>query len=175
MFGRTIFDDLNDFRRNFDQVFENFYNSTRRVGSGERSSEWAFTPAVETGWTDDYLNLRVVLRGVSQHDLNITVQGDQLIIQGERKLPEGFGKEGTSYTHLSYCKFERVPDLPGGLDMEKLQASLRRRAGHPRPGRRGREAESDRHFRGGAGDPQDRRCVAGGSDDSRGGSAAPFF
>jgi HSP20 family protein len=113
------------FRRNFDQVFENFYNSTRRAGSGERSSEWAFTPAVETGWTDDYLNLRVVLRGVSQHDLNITVQGDQLIIQGERKLPEGFGKEGTSYTHLSYCKFERVPDLPGGLDMEKLQASLR--------------------------------------------------
>jgi HSP20 family protein len=124
MFGRTIFDDLNDFRRSFDQVFENFYSSTRRASGGERSSEWAFTPAVETGWTDDYLNLRVVLPGVAQNDLKMTVQGNQLTIQGERRLPENFGSEGAAYTQLAYGKFERVLELPGGLDMDKLQATL---------------------------------------------------
>lgn len=123
MFGRTIVDELNDFRRSFDQIFDNFYSTSRRIGGSERS-EWNFAPAVETGWTDDYLNLRVVLPGVTEKDLSISQQGNQLVIRGERKAPENFSKEGNAYHQLNYGKFERVLDLPSGLDVDKLQASL---------------------------------------------------
>lgn len=122
MFGRTIFDDLNDFRRNFDQVFENFYTA-RRGGSTDRA-DWAFAPAVETGWTDDFLNLRVVLPGVTENDLKITMQGNQLTLQGERRAPENFGKEGMVYNQMVYGKFERTLELPSGLDVDKMQAHL---------------------------------------------------
>jgi HSP20 family protein len=122
MFGRTIFDDLIDFRRNFDQLF-NAAQNTRPTSGGERT-EWNFSPAVETGWTDDFLNLRVVVPAVSQNDLKMTVQGSQLTIQGERRAPEEFGKEGTVYSQMPYGRFERVLDLPAGLDLDKLQAHL---------------------------------------------------
>jgi HSP20 family protein len=109
MFARTIWVELNDFRRSFDQVFDNF--ST-------------FSPAVETGWTDDHLNLRVILPGVTQKDLKVSVQANQLLIEGERKAPENFGKEGNVYQQIAYGKFQRVLDLPNGLDTERLQAHL---------------------------------------------------
>ena len=121
MLAKTFWDDFADYRRTIDQVFDSVYSS-RRSANNER--EAAFTPAVETGWTDDYLNLRVVLPGVKQENLKLTAQGSQLIIQGERKPPENFGKEGTVYNQLAYGKFERTLDLPNGLDIDQMQAQL---------------------------------------------------
>jgi HSP20 family protein len=120
MFARTFWDDFSDVRRTVDQVFDSFYS--RRAPNNE--SQRNFMPVVETGWTDDHLNLRVVVPGVTQDDLNLTVQGSQLVIQGERRVPENFGKEGTVYNQLTYGKFERTLDLPSGLDVDKLQAHL---------------------------------------------------
>jgi HSP20 family protein len=121
MFARNFWDEFNDFRRSFDQLFDTFQSASRRNASGERT-DWAFTPAVETGWTDDHLNLRVVLPGIKEKDVNVSVQGNQLTISGERRPPENFGKE--VYQLISYGKFERVLDLPNGLDLDKLQAHL---------------------------------------------------
>jgi HSP20 family protein len=120
MFARTLLDELNDFRRSFDQTFDGFYNAgTRRTG--ERA-EFAFTPTVESGWTNDHLNLRVVLPGVAEKDLKITVQGSQLTIQGERSAPENFGED--TYFRMAYGKFERTLELPAGLDVDNLKAHL---------------------------------------------------
>ncbi|HWQ54020.1 MAG TPA: Hsp20/alpha crystallin family protein [Bryobacteraceae bacterium] len=107
MFGRTMFDELNELRRSFDQVFGQLPVQGRRTGESGDRPEWSFTPAVETGWTDDYLNLRVVLPAVSQKDIKMTIQGNQLIIQGERRQPENFSKEGTFYNQMAYGRFER--------------------------------------------------------------------
>ena len=121
MFARSVWDEFNDFRRSFDQLFDQFQSSTRRTSAGER--DWtSFMPAVETGWTDESLNLRVVLPGVAEKDLNVRVQGNQLVITGERRAPENFGKE--VYQLISYGKFERTLDLPNGLDLDKMQAYL---------------------------------------------------
>ncbi len=63
---------LDHFHRSVDQLFENFLAPTGYHGTGPDGAELGFTVAVETGWTDDNLNLRVV-------------------IEGERKTPEHFG------------------------------------------------------------------------------------
>jgi HSP20 family protein len=124
MFTRSL-DEINEMRRSFDQLFESFFNATPRRASGQTaSSDWVFAPAVESGWTDDYLNLRVVIPGVTEKDMKVTVQGNQLYISGERKAPENFGKEGYVWNQIPYGKFERVLDLPAGLDLDKLQAHL---------------------------------------------------
>jgi HSP20 family protein len=120
MFAKSVWDELGDFRRSFDQMFDNFYTSARR-SSGQ---EGVFLPAVETGWTDDFVNLRVVLPGVHQEDLKLSIEGGHLVIQGERKAPKDFGKEGAVYNQLAYGKFERRMELPNGLDLDNLQANL---------------------------------------------------
>jgi HSP20 family protein len=122
MLTRTFTNDiaqiLDEFRRSFNELFDN-----ERLMTTE-GSDWVFSPVVETGWTDDYLNLRVVLPGVAQQDFKVSVQGNQLVIEGERKAPENFGSDSSTFTRIPYGKFHRVVDLPNGLDLEKVSCNL---------------------------------------------------
>src|SRR5579885_3923473 len=101
MLVRTFTNDLprmlEEFRRSVDRLFEDLSSPVRLVTEG---NDGVFSPAVETGWTDDHMNLRAVLPGVTRDDLKVSVQGRQLIIEGERKAPENFGKEGYTYTSM---------------------------------------------------------------------------
>ncbi len=123
MFAR-MFEEMEQLRRSMDRLFERHFNGSPRWSASETTSEWTFPVPVETGWTEDHLNLRAVLPGVSKDEFNLTVQGNQLLIRGERKRPAEFGREDTSWYAIPYGKFERVIDLPAGLDIEKLEASL---------------------------------------------------
>lgn len=122
MLNTRLFNEMDDFRRSFEQLFDSFARPVQK--SGTPASDWYFTPPVETGWTDDHLNLRFIVPAVSEKDLEITVQGNQLMIRGERRAPKDFGKEGAVYRALPYGKFERVIDLPNGLNTDQLEANL---------------------------------------------------
>lgn len=117
MLTTRMFDDFNALRRDLDRFFEGF-------DGGATREAWTAAPAVETGWTDDHLNLRFVLPGVPEEGLETTVQGNQLVIRGERPTPEGFGKAGATYYRLPYGKFERKVDLPNGLELDQIEAHL---------------------------------------------------
>jgi HSP20 family protein len=86
--------------------------------------EWTFSPGIESAWTDEQLHLRAILPGVAEKDLKVSVQGNQLILEGERKAPESFGKNG-GYTQLAYGKFYAAYALPNDVDVEKLSCHLR--------------------------------------------------
>src|SRR5581483_7897894 len=104
--------------------FENFYGYQNQVtgagAPGERTS--TFTPVVESAWNDQALNLRAILPGVSEQDVRVSVQNNQLVLEGERKLPEGFDK--SAFTQLAYGKFYAAWTLPGGLDIEHVHCRL---------------------------------------------------
>ena len=124
LFSNDVRQTLDQFRRSVDQMSENFYGyktqPTTGAASGERS--WTFSPVLETGWNDHYLNLRVIIPGVSEKDVSVTVQNNQLVIDGERKAPEGFDKNG--FTQLAYGRFCAACTLPSGLDLEHVNCRL---------------------------------------------------
>jgi HSP20 family protein len=104
-------------------MFDNFYSQTTPPSSsanGERT--WTFSPVVESGWDDQCLNLRAILPGVWEKDLHVSVQNSQLVIEGERKAPEGFEKN--AFTQLAYGKFYTALTLPAGLDVEHVSCRL---------------------------------------------------
>src|ERR1700694_5624278 len=74
---------LDHFRRSVDQLFENFYGfpaeSARAGAITTGSQHWTFSPAVETAWGDTALNMRVIVPGVSQQDVKVSVQNNQLV------------------------------------------------------------------------------------------------
>jgi HSP20 family protein len=121
LFTNDVRQTLDQFRRSVDQMFDNFYGqSTPSSAAGER--EWTFTPVVESAWTNNHLNLRVILPGVAENDVRVTVQNNQLVIEGERKVPGGFDKN--SFTQLAYGKFYAAWNLPAGLDLEHVHCRL---------------------------------------------------
>jgi len=123
MFTNDVRQTLDQFRRSVDQMFENFYSPTQATSNASGERTWTFTPVVESGWNDSYLNLRAILPGVSEQDLSVSVQNNQLVIEGERKSPEGFEKN--AFTQLAYGKFYAALTLPTGLDVDHIHCQLR--------------------------------------------------
>ena len=115
---------LDHFRRSVDQLFENFYGLPAESGRSMLPSgnQWMFSPVIETAWGDTTLHLRAILPGVAQPDLKVSVQNNQLILEGERRAPETFKNHGQA--QLAYGKFYAAVALPSGLNVDKLACRL---------------------------------------------------
>jgi HSP20 family protein len=115
---------LDQFRHSVDQMFDNFYGYQAQSGASTASGErtWTFSPIVESGWNDNFLTLRAILPGVSERDVQVSVQNNQLVIEGERKAPDGFEKN--TYTQMAYGKFYTALTLPSGLDVDHVNCRL---------------------------------------------------
>jgi HSP20 family protein len=116
---------LDHFRRSVDQLFENFYGFPAEAGRSMPSgvnNQWSFSPVMESAWGDSHLNLRAILPGVAQQDLKVSVQNNQLIIEGERKSPETL--KNNAHAQLAYGRFYTAVTLPSGLNVDKLAARL---------------------------------------------------
>jgi HSP20 family protein len=124
LFGNDVRQTLDQFRRSVDQMFENFYGYQTQPAAGDASGErtWTFSPVVESGWNEDFLNLRAILPGVSEKDVRVSVQNNQIVIEGERKEPEGFQKN--AWTQLAYGKFYTALTVPAGLDVDYVSCRL---------------------------------------------------
>lgn len=122
MFPSDVRQTLDQFRRSVDQMFENFYGYQTPPAGSNGTSERTFSPVVESGWNEHFLNLRAILPGVSDKDVRVSVQNNQVVIEGERKAPEGFEKNG--YTQLAYGKFYTALTLPAGLDADHVKCRL---------------------------------------------------
>lgn len=123
MFTNDVRQTLDQFRRAVDQMFDNFHGQTlpsSSIATGERT--WTFSPVVEWGWNDQYLNLRAILPGVAENDVHVSVQNNQLVLEGERKAPEGFDKN--YFSQLAYGKFQTALTLPAGLDIDNVNCRL---------------------------------------------------
>lgn len=120
---RDIFDDLFDVRQTFDRMLRNRF--TGLEWPSERSA-WALFggPPIEAWIDKDGKNyhLKVALPGVDPKDVQVELQGDNLMVRGEHHSKEG--KKGTEYLQreFSYGRFERVVALPEGTETSKLAA-----------------------------------------------------
>ncbi|MBV6432853.1 MAG: hypothetical protein IANPNBLG_03000 [Bryobacteraceae bacterium] len=124
LFANDVRQTLDHFRRSVDQMFENFYGYQTQPGAIAPAAErtWTFSPVLESAWTDNYLHLRAILPSVTEKDVKVSVQNNQLVIEGERKAPEGFEKN--AFTQMAYGKFYTAVTLPTGLDVDHVQCKL---------------------------------------------------
>lgn len=65
------------------------------------------------------------LPGIEAKDVSISVLGNQLTIEGERKQEEKKEEKDYFYRELSYGKFSRTMTLPEGVDANAVKASYK--------------------------------------------------
>jgi HSP20 family protein len=122
---RSFYQDLFDFRRDFDEIFNRLTGEWPVAGEPKLLSA-GFAPAVEA-WTDPETKryyLHVALPGVDPKDVTIEVQGNILKIAGQHKAVET--KQAVDFLHreFTYGSFERQLSLPDGVEAEKLAAEF---------------------------------------------------
>jgi HSP20 family protein len=121
----TFFQDMIDFRRNFDQVFNRFLRWPSAQEDLTPMRE--FSPAVESFIDKDNkkFHCQVQLPGVDPKDVEIHVQGNTLTITGERSNERDTRDADYLQKEITYGSFTRSLVLPEGVDREKVTAEYR--------------------------------------------------
>jgi HSP20 family protein len=120
----SVFQDLFDFRRDFDQIFNRMVSGWPTGETASTGTSAAFTPAIESYVDKDAktYHLQASLPGVDPKEVKIHAQGNTLTISGER-LEKRSGKDvDLHHEEISYGVFERTLTLPEGVDADKLTA-----------------------------------------------------
>jgi HSP20 family protein len=118
--------ELESLQQRMDQLFDQFSN---RFFGGERpKSIWGgedWNPAIESRADNGNLIVKADLPGVDPKEVSISVVGNQLTIEGERKHEEKKEEKDYFYRELSYGKFSRSVALPEGVDPDKVKATFK--------------------------------------------------
>ena len=97
----------------FDRFFENAFTPLAALPN------WSTLPL--SMWEDaDTCYVEIDAPGVTEKDIELTVQDGQLIVRGERKSEE----KRNGYDTRTYGRFEQRVSLPTAVDAEKVEAKL---------------------------------------------------
>ncbi|MGA8144459.1 MAG: Hsp20/alpha crystallin family protein [Candidatus Acidiferrales bacterium] len=122
----NVFQTLFDFRRDFDNIFNRFLSGWPGSQEQQRSnmSLAAFVPAVDAFVDKDGKRYvaHVAVPGIDPKDVNISVQGNMLMISGQRKVSSERKEAAFVYNELTYGSFERTLSLPEGVDSDRIAA-----------------------------------------------------
>jgi HSP20 family protein len=128
----NFFQDLFDFRRDFDHMFNRFLSGSQGVRgaqgrTGETSQLLSFAPAVES-YVDRQgkkFVCRVALPDIDPKEVNIQVHGNMLTVSGERKVKNEQKEADYVQSELMYGYFERTIPLPEGIESNRVDAEYR--------------------------------------------------
>jgi HSP20 family protein len=119
--------ELETLQRKMEDMFERL--SDRFLAPGEpRRSLWGeegWAPAIESRVENGNIIVHADLPGIEAKDVSISVVGNQLTIEGERKQEEKKEEKDYFYRELSYGKFSRTMTLPEGIDANQVKASYK--------------------------------------------------
>ena len=85
----------------------------------------AWSPAIEVKRKNNDLVVTAELPGLKKEDVKITVSGDLLTLEGERKQEKEEKREGFYHSERSYGKFLRSIALPEGAKADQANAEYK--------------------------------------------------
>jgi len=116
------FRELEDVERRFENFLGRPFipSILRRFPFGELG--WA--PAIEITEKENKFTVKAELPGVKEEDINLSVTGDMLTIEGEKKTESEVKKKGYQYSEASYGSFSRSIAIPSTVNADKIEASF---------------------------------------------------
>jgi HSP20 family protein len=130
MFGGrgSPFDVFRRIDEDMDRLFQQFWGGGHNLMRGrgaEAPSMWM--PQVEVCEQGGKLHVFADLPGMNKEDVKLSMEGDQLIVQGERRSSHEEGQQGSGFyqSERSYGSFYRSIPLPEGVDPQTAEASFK--------------------------------------------------
>jgi len=74
--------------------------------------------------TENEIRITAELPGVTEQDIDVSLEDDMLTIRGEKKFDRTDDKENFHFVERSYGTFQRSLPLPYPVDPERVQASF---------------------------------------------------
>jgi HSP20 family protein len=113
----TPYNDFNSLQSTLNRVFQDFNR-----GSDELTTSGSFVPAVDIYEDQNGITLKMEVPGVSEQDINISLENNTLTVSGERKFEKNEKEENFHRIERRYGSFTRSFSLPNTVDAEKVDA-----------------------------------------------------
>ncbi len=110
--------EISTLRREMDRLFEDFFGD--KGGFLAEAGKWM--PAVDVSETDDNIIVKAELPGMKSEDIDVSVQGDVLVIKGEKKEETEEKKENFHLIERRRGEFARSIRIPVPVDQDKVSA-----------------------------------------------------
>lgn len=85
--------------------------------------EGKFMPKIEVRDKENALEVRAEIPGMDEKDINLSLNENQLVIEGEKKHESIREEKGYHQSEISYGRFYRSIPLKDEVDPEKVEAS----------------------------------------------------
>jgi HSP20 family protein len=106
----------------WDRDFEEFFEDSLEPSGRELPSGRRWTPRVESFQKNGSFVIKAELPGVNAKDIHVTVEGDRLIIEGERKMDRETKRRDFRSREVFYGTFQRSVGIPRGMKAEGIKA-----------------------------------------------------
>jgi HSP20 family protein len=106
------------------RLFDEFFNDfpfTSSLADGKEN----WIPSVDILEKEGNIVLRAELPGMNEKEIELKVEGDTLILKGERKMESEDKKSDYHRIERSYGSFTRSFRLPDTVDSEKIDADYK--------------------------------------------------
>lgn len=114
--------ELGTLQREFDDLFHRVFGMTRE-GRGDLAS--VVVPAVNSYVKEGMLHIEAELPGVEAGQLDVRIDGRDVVISGERRTVQSEEKADFLMRESRIARFERRLSLPEGVEGEKAHAVYR--------------------------------------------------
>lgn len=113
------FRELEDVERHIDTMFgESLWPSL--WSRSPRAKQWL--PAIDVFEKEGKLVVKAEIPGMEENDIDVSVEGDALIIRGEKKTEKEVKEQDYYRSECSYGSFMRSVPLPSTVDKDKVEA-----------------------------------------------------
>lgn len=114
------FREISTLRREMDNLFNRFFGETRFP----RLVSEGWQPSVDISETKDKILIKAELPGMDAKDVNVTISGEMLTIQGEKKKEVEEKDEHYYCSERYFGAYERTFQLPTGVQADKVEATF---------------------------------------------------
>lgn len=118
---RDPFSELENIQNEINKLFD--VSLTRDSGHNIGLLDGAWRPAVDMYDSKDTILVKADVPGLRKDDIEVMVQGDTLIIKGEKKQEKEVHEEDYARMERYYGSFQRAIRLPSEVQTEKVGAS----------------------------------------------------
>lgn len=111
------------FQREVNRAFDEVFRGFPAMGRGA-AGLGGFAPSLDVRETEQGLEVSAELPGMSEEDIDLRLEGDLLILAGEKKDERTQEQGGLHLTERSFGRFQRSFRLPFPPNPEQVQAQF---------------------------------------------------
>ncbi len=124
--GRSMYVPLANFHREVDRLFDNVFSGFPSLsGTSSLIDDSFFKPQVDISGNDKSYEITLNVPGLKREDISIELQGDSLLIKGEKQEKNESKDKHYYRIERSYGTFQRVLALPEDANAKEISADLK--------------------------------------------------